>query len=199
VARTVLVSVAGDAVVELDETFTLSLTGPTGAALGDAVGLATILDDDALSTASRELSHGAIETQSLAALPGPAADLDDYRLAQSLRSSYEVVVDAASGDILPVDLVRLGSDHSTVLQSSTAIGAGPSRSLRWQNLTPATVANQLVRVRSGGCTTGCGADDVYRIRFRETTGSIPRFNNSGSQVSVLLLHNSGPASALGRS
>jgi hypothetical protein len=108
-----------------------------------------------------------------------------------------VVVDAASGDVLPVDLVRLGADHSTVLQSSTVIGAGPSRSLRWQNLTPATVANQLVRVRSGGCTTACGTDDVYRIRFRETTGSIPRFNNSGSQASVLLLHNSGPDSIAG--
>jgi hypothetical protein len=30
---------------------------------------------------------------------------------------------------------------------------------------------------------------VYRIRFDETTGAIPRFNDSGTQVTVLMLQN----------
>ena len=41
----------------------------------------------------------------------------------------------------------------------------------------------------GVCATPCGSDDVYRIRAFETTYSIPRFNNSGSQVTVLLVQN----------
>jgi hypothetical protein len=51
------------------------------------------------------------------------------------------------------------------------------------------VTGQHIRVRSGGCTTDCGPDDEYRIRVYETTYSIPRFNNAGSQVTVLLLQN----------
>jgi hypothetical protein len=45
-----------------------------------------------------------------------------------------------------------------------------------------------VRV-DGACATPCGTDDVYRIRAFETTYAIPRFNNAGSQVTVLLLQN----------
>jgi hypothetical protein len=44
-------------------------------------------------------------------------------------------------------------------------------------------------VTSGQCTTNCGPDDVYVIRGYETTYSVPRFNNSGTQITVLLLQN----------
>ena len=53
----------------------------------------------------------------------------------------------------------------------------------------APVLNELIRVRSGGCGTDCGADDLYQLRFYETTLAGPRFNNSGTQVTVLLLQN----------
>ena len=33
------------------------------------------------------------------------------------------------------------------------------------------------------------ADDVYRIRAYETTYSVPRFNNAGTQTTVLILQN----------
>jgi len=46
-----------------------------------------------------------------------------------------------------------------------------------------------VRVRSLSCTTGCGADDTYRIRAYETTYAIPRFNNSATQGTVVVLQN----------
>jgi hypothetical protein len=61
-------------------------------------------------------------------------------------------------------------------------------SLRFENATALTVVNQHIRV-DGTCAGGCGADDVYRIRAFETTYSIPRFNNAGTQVTVLLLQN----------
>ena len=138
-----------------------------------------------------ELAHGTNEVHDLAALPGPVADEDVFRIAQKPYSSYEVVIDATSGDIGagngPV-LERLAPDGN-ILQSSAPVGTGPSRSLRWTNDLPFEVEGETIRVRSGGCSTDCGADDVYRIRAYETTYSIARFNNTGSQVTVLILQN----------
>jgi hypothetical protein len=189
VSKPVDVTVLGDAAVEVDEDFVVNLTGAVDATVGDAQGRGTILDDDAPSLASNELVHGAMEMADLAADPGPVADVDLYRLAQDPRASYEVVVDATSGDVDPVVVERLGSDNTTVLQTAVAVGTGSSRSLPWENVVPGKVTGQHIRVRSGGCTTDCGTDDVYRIRAYETTYAIPRFNNAGSQVTVLLLQN----------
>nr|MBA2641719.1 metallophosphoesterase [Actinomycetota bacterium] len=44
--RTVSVRVVGDTVDELDETFQLQLSGPSGATIADGTGVGTILDDD---------------------------------------------------------------------------------------------------------------------------------------------------------
>lgn len=188
--QTVNVPVLGDASVEGDETFVLNLSGAVGATLPDPQGQATILDDDAPSLSMLELSHGSGQTADLAADPGPTADADLYRLAQASHSSYEVVLDAVSGDVAPeVLLERLGSNNATVLQTAATVATGSAKSLRWENVLPATVTAQHIRVRGAGCGASCGTDDVYRIRAYETTYSIPRFNNSGGQVTVLVLQN----------
>jgi uncharacterized repeat protein (TIGR01451 family) len=139
-----------------------------------------------------ELTHGFEATYDLAAQPGPVADEDVFRIGQKPYSSYEVVVDATSGDIGvgagPL-LQRIGPDGATVLQASSPIGTGSNRSLRWRNAGSTAIDNQTIRVRSAGCTTDCGPDDVYRIRAYETTYSVPRFNNAGTQVTVLVLQN----------
>jgi hypothetical protein len=139
-----------------------------------------------------ELAHGGEAVHDLAAQPGPSADLDVFLIGQKPYSSYEVVVDATSGDIGvgsgPL-VQRIGPDGTTVLQDSSQIGTGSSRSLRFRNTTAADVDDQTVRVRSAGCGTDCGPDDIYRIRAYETTYSVPRFNNSGSQLTVLVLQN----------
>jgi hypothetical protein len=189
VSKPVDVTVLGDAAVEVDEDFVVNLTGEVNATVGDAQGRGTILDDDAPSLSSNELVHRATQMADLSPDPGPVADVDFYRMAQQPRASYEVVIDATSGDVSPLVMERLGSDNSTVLQSSVAVGTGASRSLRWENVVPGMVSGQHIRVRSGGCTTDCGPDDVYRIRTYETTYAISRFNNAGSQVTVLLLQN----------
>jgi hypothetical protein len=128
----------------------------------------------------------------LAPLPGPFPDRDLFRLRQEPRSSYEIVIDATAGEIGagagPL-LDRVAADGSTVLQSSAAVGAGPSRSLRFENAAPGAVTDQLVRVRSAGCGTDCTPADRYRVRAYETTVFASRFNNSGTQVTVLLLQN----------
>jgi uncharacterized repeat protein (TIGR01451 family) len=144
-----------------------------------------------LERAEAELVHGTRIATDLAAAGG-VADVDSYRISQKPYSSYEVVVDGTSGDIGTgagplVD--RVLSDGTTVLQTSVAAGAGPSRTLRFSNTTGSTVDGHLVRVRSGSCGTDCGPDDGYRIRAWETTAAITRFNNSATQVTVLVLQN----------
>jgi hypothetical protein len=134
-----------------------------------------------------ELSHGYRFLDDLAT---GTWDSDIYWISQKPYSSYEAVVDSTSGDIGPtLQVDRIVTATSTVLQSSAPIGVGFSRSLRWMNTTGVDNNFEAVRVRSGQCTTDCGPDDVYFIRGYETTYSIPRFNNSGTQITVLLLQN----------
>jgi uncharacterized repeat protein (TIGR01451 family) len=141
-----------------------------------------------------ELRHGTAERFDLAALPGPIADEDRFRIRQQPFSSYEVIVDETSGDIGTgngPNLERVDVNGTTVLQTSEPAGSGPSRSLRWENSSSSAVDDQTIRVRSASCSTDCGVDDAYRIRAYDTTYSLPRFNNSGTQVTVLLLQNTG--------
>jgi hypothetical protein len=145
-------------------------------------------DNDNGSGTENELVHGSDQLHDLGALAGPVADQDWFTLSQKPFSSYEAVADATSGDITPLNLDRVDAG-GTVIQPSQAVGVGYTRSLRWANLTAGEVNGEFVRVTSGFCTTDCGPEDVYRIRFAETTYSGPRFNNFGTQVTVLLLQN----------
>jgi hypothetical protein len=181
-SQPVIVSVIGDTLFEGDETFFVNLSGAVNANVADGQGIGTILDDDTPSLSSNELSHGSEQRGDLLVRP------DHFRIGQRPYSSYEVVVDGTSGDIVPVALVRLASNNVGVLQTAQAIAAGDSVSLRWENSTAALIVNQHIRM-DGSCAGGCGADDVYRIRAFETTYRVPRFNNAGSQVTVLLLQN----------
>lgn len=138
-----------------------------------------------------ELNHG---TRILADLAGAGGvpDFDLYRIRQAPYASYEILLDAASGDVgagQGPDLDRLASDGVTVLQSATNAGAGSSRSLRFANATSAPITDQRVRVRSLGCGADCGAEDVYRLRAWDTSYAVARFNNSASQLTVLVLQN----------
>jgi hypothetical protein len=181
-SQPVSVSVIGDTLFEGDETFFVNLSGAVNANIVDGQGVGTILDDDTPSLSSNELNHGSGQRGDLLVRP------DYFRIGQKPYSSYEVVVDGTSGDIVPVTLQRLASNNVTVLQNAQAIAVGGSVSLRWENSTATAIVNQQIRM-DGSCAGGCGADDVYRIRAFETTYRVPRFNNAGSQVTVLLLQN----------
>jgi hypothetical protein len=143
--------------------------------------------DDRSAATENELVQGSDQLHDLGGPPLP--DEDWFTLSQKPYSSYEAVADSTSGDIGPgLALDRVNSGGG-IIQSSVAIGVGYTRSLRWANQTAAEVSSEFIRVTSTGCTTDCGPDDVYRIRFAETTYSIPRFNNFGTQTTVLLLQN----------
>jgi hypothetical protein len=105
-------------------------------------------------------------------------------------------VDAASGDVAPLVVERLASNQSTVLQTGTAVGTGRSIAMRWENRGAADLG-QWIRVRSGGCQTDCGPEDVFRVRAYETSMSLPRFTANGSQQTVVVLQNPGTRSITG--
>ncbi len=187
-ARALTVSVVGDVAVEPDETFFVNLSALSGGGtITDAQGDGLILNDDGLGEIS-ELTHGYLGRRTLASTAGQEKR-DVYRLVQKPQSSYEVVVDEVSGDLSPLNLERVAAGGTAVLQPSLPAGVGFARSLRWENTRATEEPTETVRVRSGGCLTDCGAEDVYRIRAYETTLSVPRFNNVGSQVTVLILQN----------
>ena len=147
---------------------------------------------DNTSATENELVHGADQIHDLGVLTPAAADEDWYRLSQRAYSSYEVTVDATSGDVGETLLLdRIDADGSTVLQSGASVGLGFTRTLRFRNAGSTAADGQWVRVRSGSCTTDCGPDDVYRIRTYDSTYAVPRFNNSGTQVTVLIVQNPG--------
>jgi hypothetical protein len=129
-----------------------------------------------------------VQEHDLGSLFAGAPDEDWYRILQRRESSYEILVDSISGDISPLSLQRIGSNGTTVLQtapSSTFV----ARSLRWANTSNTLVNDEFIKVFSTSCGSTCGADDVYHIRAYDTTIAVARFNNSGSQISVVLIQN----------
>jgi hypothetical protein len=149
-------------------------------------------NDNAAATTQNELMHGSDQIHDLGALAGGTLpDQDWYRIGQKAYASYEVVVDATSGDIGAGVLLQRMDSGGGVIQTAqpVTLGLNYSQSLRFMNTTGTEVINEYVRVMSSSCTTNCGPDDVYRLRAFETTESIPRFNNSASQITVLLLQN----------
>lgn len=161
-----------------------------GSAFADVFDVQTANDNQAATTLN-ELVHGSDQWHDLKALPGPKADSDWYRISQRPYSSYEIVVEGLSGDVPGpgFQLARVAGDGTTVLQIASSIGLGAAKSLRFVNDSADVVNDQFIVVRRAFCAKTCGADDVYRIRAAETTAAISRFNNTGSQVTVLILQN----------
>ena len=185
------VTVLGDLNGELDEIVLVQLSSPSAAVIGDSPVKSMIENDDRWPRPApeSELSHGSRVVGTLPTQPGPIEQVDWYRISQKARSSYEVVLDAGSGDIL-AGLASRGSRRTgrTVRQNCRFGGprARAEPALAEHDLV--LLDTEFVRVQSGLCTTSCGPDDVYRLRMYETTYSIPRFSNI-NQATVLFLQN----------
>lgn len=195
-AQVVTVPVVGDTLDEPNEWFHLGLFAAVDATAATTSVPGGIRDDDGGVLALRELTHGT----AVRARPGPAGD-ELFVLEQPRFSSWEVVLDEASGDLGsgasgPV-LERLSGDLTTVLQTSVPVGgAGFARSLRWVSLA-AYSNDDYVRVRAPGCGTACGPDDMFRLRAYETTLRAPRYNCGGGQSTVVVLQNTGTQALTG--
>ena len=148
-------------------------------------------ENDNTSGTDNGLVHGSEQQHDLGANAG-VADQDWYTMDSFARSSFEIVIDSTTGDLnlSTNDVTRLDSDGATQLQDSVQL-AGFSRVLRWVNNNATTSVN-FIRVTGAACSTTCTANDQYRIRAYETTYAIPRFNNSGTQTTVLLVASMAP-------
>jgi hypothetical protein len=165
----------------------------TEGSMADVWDVASQNDDSSLN-ANNAVSHGGVQVHDLGVRPGPVADEDWYRAFTLAYSSYEVIVEGMTGDVNPpvgISLERVDSTGA-VLTSSLPFLGGAARSLRWENTTAVPVADSFVRVRGAACGIACSSEDQYTIRFYDTAYAIPRFNNAGSQVTVLILQNTNP-------
>jgi hypothetical protein len=134
------------------------------------------------NTTKNELVHGSEQLHDLAG----TGDMDWYQIRQQAYASYEVVTDGTSGQIgatLSLSRVNLAG---TILSSAASVGS--ARTLRFMNATTSVIPDQFVLVSSTSCGT-CGANAGYRVRAFETTYAIPRFNNNGTQTTVVLIQN----------
>jgi hypothetical protein len=189
-AHTVTVSVVGDTQVELNETFNLVLSNPSGAVISDDTGVGTIINDDFPSPGSLgDLVHDSRDTTALESqggLPRPRV----WTINQEAYRSYEVIVDGITGNVAAgiLRLDRLDSDGVTVLQSGQPVSGGSALSLRFTNSTGTPNGSQFIRAVSSGCGT-CGPTDTVRVRAYETTYRVSRFNNSATQITVLVVAN----------
>jgi plastocyanin len=130
-----------------------------------------------------EMVHGSDRVDEVAGAP------DSFRLGQKAYSSYEAVVESLAGDpTLRVDRVDSGG---SLIQAGQAVTPtiDMAQSLRWENATAGGPDSERIRVGSTTCPAACSGNDVYRIRLYETSLAMPRYNNSGTQVSVVVLQN----------
>jgi hypothetical protein len=124
-------------------------------------------------------------------------DEDWIILSQRSFSSYEVRVDGmgdgltlttGAGDLLAVDLVE--SDGTVVTTGYYMNPVGVDRRLTFRNDTATPNNDQQIRVSSASCAPGCtAASSGYTIRMFDTTYNVSRFNNAGSQTTVVILQN----------
>ena len=192
-STTVVVPVLGDTLDEPDERFELFFHSPQFADLESPVADGVIRDDDGEDIELGELTHGQDRREDLAG----SVTGDYFLLQRPPYSSFEVVLSGASGDFGSGPTLERVSTGLQVIQDSLPSGAGHARSLRIMN-NDFLAATDYVRVRSLGCSTDCGTDDVYTLQVRETTLAVPRINNDGTTVTLLVLQNLGSTTVLGR-
>jgi hypothetical protein len=164
--------------------FLLSALAAAGRAHADEWDVGPGTDNSTTSTDNR-LFHGIEQVHDLGA-SGGVADVDFLEVEASARSSYQVVVDGMTGNLdLDASDVTLVKENGSLVATAQASGSGRI-TLTWN---PGVGDTVFVRVGGAACGTTCNSQDRYRIRFYETTYSIPRFNNTSTQATVLLVVN----------
>ncbi|MET0555229.1 MAG: hypothetical protein ABW221_19460 [Vicinamibacteria bacterium] len=159
----------------------------------------TLCDDDTAQGTCNELVHGTLQVGH--DLEGPSGTPDrDYAVVQvRARHSYEARVRSNTllfdgptclNGCARLDRVDASGNLLTVGTFPGApIGNGDAYRgtvvVRWQ--AAVTEKNYLRTI--GFPATGLAAADQYDLELFDTTAFIPRFNNTSSQVTVLLIQN----------
>jgi hypothetical protein len=164
-----------------------------------ALGFGTVGADvwdfqDNTSGTHNQITHDFSQVHDLGVQPGTVADQDWYRIVQGPFSSYEILCDGDTGDInFLFNTLERVDGAGTVLQQSSSYDTliGDARNLRFANDTSTAITTEFVRVANANCGTNCDTDDQYRIRAWDTTIAVPRYNNFGGQLTVLIIQNAG--------
>jgi hypothetical protein len=162
----------------------------------------TSCDDDGALTTCNELVHGTLQMAHDLEGPTGTPDQDWFVVQTRERRSYEARVRSNTlvwdgptclSSCSRIDRVDAGG---TILTAGIYPGAGVgpggvNRStvvVRWQ---AAAAEKQYLRVL-GLSASGESAADQYDLEFFDTTAFVPRFNNTSSQVTVLIVQNTTP-------
>ena len=182
-SRVVLRSVTGTL-------FALSLLGAPAFA-ADSWDTGTIKDNTATSTRN-EIQRNDWQTHDLEAVGG-VADEDWFVVATTSFRTYQIFLSQVTGDtpIDNADFLTLWDATGTTLLLTASAGPGATgKVLRWfsEGSIPGTNSGTSYRVRVKG-NVGTTASAKYAILFSESTLYCPRYNNSGSQISVIIIQN----------
>jgi ELWxxDGT repeat protein len=184
VERAVDVAVRGDRTLEFDETLTVALSNAVNAQVAPGPPEpSVILEDEDASRPGRALAHGSVAR-------GDFSTPGYFRLASQQLASYEAVLDGTGGSALPRVLRRF-----TSFTVGTAYGRVAS--LRWFDTGSAPPLEESLNVATLTGDAGT-TDEVYRVRLLETTLRGPRFQNTGSNATTLILQNAGDEAVSGR-
>jgi hypothetical protein len=151
---------------------------------GDDIWDQTAPSDDGCADTNNELIHGARQVHDLQGGGGTFLDADWARVQQRKYRSYEArYVSSPLG---------LAANHMPALHTCAGVvkvgqpydgAAQDAASIRWLSTGD---SDMFVRVRSGAIQ---GNLSLYEIQLFETTYSVPRFNNSATQLTVLVVQN----------
>jgi len=154
-------------------------------------------DNDNDTGSDNEMVNGLDQVHDMAAQQGGTVeDVDWYPFRVACNASYEILLDGITGDLGNANtgspaLDLLASDGTTVLASSSPVtGLGIARRITYMCTGADSEQVGYVRVSQPDCGLSCTSTDQYHIHFRDTTALVPRFNNSATQVSILILQSS---------
>lgn len=144
-----------------------------------------------------ELLHGRIRAHDLQGPTATAPDLDWSFVQETLNHSYEVTVmntalRFSSAPLAGYATFNRCDTSGTILTPGTPLNVYDGAfAARW-----ISTASSYTYMRITGFA-GLGADSGYEVQMRDTTYSIPRWNNTASQVTVFLIANTKAQSVTG--
>jgi hypothetical protein len=166
-----------------------ALMTASGAGAHDKWEIGLFHDDDAREVTRVFLSHGVRQTHDLH-IEVPPADRDWMAYVATVGHSYEVRVTSSllpfRGDNASLDDARLWRTNAAGTVMAGATGPAGDIVLRWTE-SPSTAGGYVLVVGPDGEMPS--ARDQYDIELTDTTAFVPRFNNGGTQTTVLVLQN----------
>jgi hypothetical protein len=164
-------------------------------------------DDDSVATAN-ELWHGARQTHDIQGVPAGSQPTDRDFMAVETKAGHSYEVRVFSTNLrFQTPLCKLCSDVDRVDGAGNVLtegfppnGSGPivpqishSHVVRWIGTSD---QRDWIRV-TGDLTSTMTANDQYEIEMLDTTYFVPRWNQSGTQFTVLLVQNTSPTPVTG--